>query len=328
MARLQTSYTGIALENPLVVAACSLSARVDTAKALQDAGAGALVIKSLFEEQILHERGELEAALAVGAESFPEALSYFPSLTHAEAAEHVLWVRTLRDAVTLPLFGSLNAVSAGKWVEYAGRLADAGVNGIELNTYAVQADPARTARDVESRLADIVAAVKDACKLPVTVKLSPFYTSLANVVSALEAAGADAVVLFNRFLQPEIDPDTQDVHNRMSWSTPDESRLPQRWIALLYGRVKLDLVGNTGAADGADVARYILAGARAVQVAGALYRNGPAHLAAMRDGLESWMNANGYADLDAFRGACSQAAFKGNPAVFERAQYVSFLLGQ
>jgi dihydroorotate dehydrogenase (fumarate) len=328
MTTLNTTYTGIALETPLVVAACSLSGKIDTIKALQDAGAGALVIKSLFEEQILHERGELEAALETGAERFPEALSYFPNLSHAEAAEHVMWVRKTRDAVTMPLFASLNAVSAGKWVEYARRLADTGVNGIELNPYAVEADPAYTAAEVETRLAEIVSDVKDACKLPVAVKLSPFYTCLANVVSTLEAAGADAVVLFNRFLQPEIDPETQSVAIRMSWSTSAESRLPQRWIALLHGRVTLDLVGNTGAADGADVARYILAGAQAVQVAGALCRNGPAHLTAMRDALAAWMADKGYADLDAFRGACSQSAFRGNPAVFERAQYVNFLLGR
>jgi dihydroorotate dehydrogenase (fumarate) len=297
-------------------------------KAVEEAGAGALVIKSLFEEQILHERGELEEALSVGGESFSEALNYFPRLEHAGAKEHLIWVKKAREAVTMPLFASLNAVSPGTWVEYAKALAETGVDGIELNTYAVQADLRRNAEEVEARLSELVAAVKDTCGIPVAVKLSPFYTVLPNVVRRLDDAGADALILFNRFLQPDIDVEAGRPVNKMTWSTQEEMRLPLRWIGLLFGYTKADLIGNTGAWRGTDLARYILAGAVAVQVAGAVCRNGAAHITQMLDELDNWMNAKGYADLAAFRGKCSQAEVKANPLVFERAQYVDFLLGQ
>lgn len=328
MASLTTTYTGIELKNPLVVAACSLSGNIDSIKAVEEAGAGAMVIKSLFEEQILHERGTLEEALDVGAETFAESITYFPRLSHADAREHVMWVKKARDAVKMPLFASLNAISAGTWVEYAKQLADTGVNGIELNAYAVEADPSRTARDIEGRLMDLVSAVKYACTLPIAVKLSPFYTSVANVVHNLDSAGADAVVLFNRFLQPDIDPDTQQLVNPMTWSTPREMKLPLRWIALLYGRVKLDLIGNTGVEKGTDLARFLLAGATAVQVAGVLCQTGIGHITRMLSDLDAWMAEKGYTELAAFRGRCSQAEFKGDPAIFERAQYVDFLMRQ
>ncbi|MBN1557814.1 MAG: dihydroorotate dehydrogenase-like protein [Lentisphaerae bacterium] len=326
MASLKTVYTGVALENPLVVAACSLSSKVDTIKAVADAGAGGLVIKSLFEEQILHERGELEKALNIGAEKFAESVTYFPQLEHAGAEEHLMWIRKTRRAVKMPLFASLNAVSPGNWIAYARQLEETGVDGIELNTYAVEADPERDAADIEKRLGDLVAGVTESVSVPVTVKMSPFYTCFAHVARRMETAGADGLVLFNRFLQPDIDPDTEKPFSKMTWSTPREMMLPMRWIGLLYGRTGMDLIGNTGAARGTDLAKYILAGATAVQAAGALLQSGIAQISNMLQDLEQWMDGKGYADLQAFRGKCSQAEFKVNPAVYERAQYVDFIL--
>jgi len=325
MADLSTSYMGIPLGNPVVVSACSLSGSMDNLKQIEQFGAGGLVIKSLFEEQILHEMGDLDEMLSVGSDAFAESLSYFPKLQHGEAREHLMWMEEARRAVRTPLFGSLNAVTPGKWVEYARQMSETGVDGIELNVYAVESDLTRDAAAVERRLMETFEAVSAAVTLPIAVKLAPYYTSVGNVVQQLDRRGARAAVLFNRFLQPDIDPETEALLSKMNWSRAEDMRLPLRWIALLYGKVNLDLAGSTGVSDAADVARYILAGAAVVQVAGALYRNGLSHLAALVSGLASWMDRKGHARLADVRGRVSQREFKGNAFAFERFQYHSIL---
>jgi len=328
MSELSTTYMGIPLQNPIVVAASSFSSNIDRIRQIEDLGAGALVIKSLFEEQIRYESKKMEEALAVGAESFAEALSYMPMLEHSGARQHVLWVERTRAAVKMPLIASVNAVTGGGWVEYARQLADAGVNGLELNVYAVEADAERTGAEVEQRLYETVESVRAAVKLPLAVKLSPFYTATANVVAGLQQRGADGVVLFNRFLQPDINVRMEAIRRHMTLSRAEDARLPLRWIALLYGRVDLDLIANTGVDQPEDVIKYLLAGAQAVQVAGALYRHGLPHIGVLRDGLAAWMQEKGYKSLADFRGKVSQKASRSSLYDFERAQYVDFLLSQ
>jgi len=327
MVDLKTSYMGIPLSSPLVVAASSISSLTDRIVLAEQAGAGALVIRSLFEEQIQFDALRLQDSLAVGGESYSEAMSYFPKMRHGEADEHVMWVEKARKAVKMPLIASLNAVSPGTWTKYARQLEGSGVSGLELNVYAIETNPRKNAVEIEKDLYETVASVKKEVKIPVAVKLSPFYTSMANVAAGLEQAGASALVLFNRFLQPDIDPATESATSEMVYSTPDELRLPLRWVALLYGRTRADLALSTGVHSGADAAKALLAGATVVQVASSLLKNGIPYLSTMLRQLEGWMDEKGYAKPADFRGKLSQKQ-TADPFIFERAQYVKLLLAQ
>jgi dihydroorotate dehydrogenase (fumarate) len=327
MADLSTTYMGIRLKNPLVVAASSISGMIDRVKLAEQAGAGALVIRSLFEEQILFDSMKFEEALSVGSESFAESLSYFPKMKHGEADEHLMWVEKTKKAVSMPVIASLNAVSAGAWTKYARQLEGVGVDGLELNVYAVAADIGKPGAAIEAELFDVVDAVRREVRLPIAVKLSPFYTSTANVAAELGRRGANALVLFNRFLQPDIDPQAEALHSEMVLSRPEELKLPLRWIALLYGRVQPDLALSTGAHSGLDVAKALLAGATVVQTASALIQNGVPYLSTMLRELEGWMGEKGYQAVSEFRGKLSQKQAL-DPSAFERAQYVKLLMAQ
>ncbi|NIS83421.1 MAG: dihydroorotate dehydrogenase-like protein [Anaerolineales bacterium] len=327
MADLKTTFMGIELETPILVAASTISSYIDRIKAAEGAGAGALVIRSLFEEQILFDAMRMEEDMAVGADIFPEALSYFPELKHGDADEHLMWIEKTRAEVKMPLIASLNAISPGAWTKYAKQLENTGVNGLELNVYAVVTDSAKSAADVEKSLYDIVGAVLSEVKIPVAVKLSPFYTSTVNVAAELDKRGVNALVLFNRFLQPDIDPQSETLLNEMVYSSPQEIKIPLRWVALLYGRIKADLALNTGVHSGLDVAKAILAGATVVQTASALLQNGIPYISTMLRELEGWMTEHGYDRLEDFRGKMSQREID-DPFAFERAQYVKLLLSQ
>lgn len=327
MRDLSTTYMGIPLKTPIVVAASTLSHRVERVKMAEDVGAGALVISSLFEEQIQLEQQRFEERLAVGADSFPEALSYFPAIEPSQADEHLMWVEKTRAAVAMPLLASLNAVSPGSWVHYARQLEQTGVDGLELNVYAVATDLARPGTEIEKELYEIVESVKAEVKIPVAVKLSPFYTSAVNVAAELDRRGVDALVLFNRFLQPTIDIQTESLHNEMVYSTPYELKLPLRWIALLYGRLKADLAITSGVHTGSDAIRALLGGATVVQVASTLFRHGIPYISTMLRDLDAWMAEKGYESLAEFRGKVSQKNCE-DPYAFERAQYVNLLLSQ
>ncbi len=327
MTSLKTTYMGIDIDSPLVIAASSISSYIDRIKLAEQAGAGLLVIRSLFEEQIQMEAQRFEESLSVGAEIYPEALSYYPDIEHGDADEHLMWVEKTRAETELPLIASLNAISLESWTKYAKQLESTGVQGLELNVYSIAANPKRKAQDVEKELYEIVEAVKGEVDVPVSIKLSPYYSSMANVAAELSKRGADALVLFNRFLQPDIDPLTEEMKHEMVYSTSQEMRLPLRWVGLLYGRIDSELALNTGVHSGHDAAKALLAGAQVVQVASALLQNGIPFLSTMLRELEGWMAEHEYEQLADFRGTMSQKEV-ADPLAFERAQYVKLLLGQ
>jgi dihydroorotate dehydrogenase (fumarate) len=327
MTNFKTTYMGIPLETPIVVAASSISSYTDRIEMAEKAGAGALVIRSLFEEQIMMDALKLEDELSVGSEVFAEALSYFPGIKHGDADEHLMWVEKARKAVDMPLIASLNAVTPGAWIKYAQQLEGVGVNGLELNVYAVATNPERTAEEIEQELYDIVESVCAQVSIPVSVKLSPFYTSPLNVMHELDKRGVHAVVLFNRFLQPDIDPNSETLNNEMVFSSPEEIKVPLRHIALLYGRVSADLAITSGVHSGLDVAKAILAGATVAQTASVLLKNGIPYLSTMLRELQGWMEERGYDSLEDFRGKLSQRE-ADDPFLFERAQYVKLLMDQ
>ncbi len=327
MTDLSTSYMGIPLKNPIVVAASTISSMVDRVKKAEEVGASALVIRSLFEEQIQYEQQRFEEDLAVGSYNYAEALSYYPNIEYGQADEHLMWVEKTRKAVEMPLFASLNAVSPGSWVKYAKQLENTGVDGLELNVYAVATDLAKAGAEIEKELYDVVEGVKAEVGIPVSVKLSPFYTSTANVAAELDKRGVEALVLFNRFLQPTIDIETESLENEMVYSDPYEMKLPLRWIALLYGRIKADLAITTGVHTGADAIQALLGGATVVQLASTLFLNGLPYISTILRDMEAWMGEKGYDSVDEFRGKVSQENCEA-PFAFERAQYVKLLLDQ
>ena len=327
MADLATTYMGVPISSPVVVAACSVSAQVESIQRAEAAGAGALVIKSLFEEQIMAESIKLESQEQLSGDHFAESLTYFPPLEHAGPAEHMMWVEKSRQAVKMPLIGSISAITDGTWVDYAKQMQNAGVDGLELNVYAVQTDIDRSGSEVEAELFETVARVLDAVSIPVAVKLAPFYSSVTNVVAELDRLGVKGLVLFNRFLQPDIDPDSETLRNAMDLSRPEEMRLSLRYVALLHGRVGADLIANTGVHSGTAVVRQLLAGAQAVQVASVLYAHDIDYIKTLNEGIEYWMDSKDYATVDDFRGNLSQEDVP-DPFAFERAQYVELLLQQ
>jgi dihydroorotate dehydrogenase (fumarate) len=327
MPDLKTTYMGIPLRSPIVVGASSVSAMVDRIKMAEQVGAGALVIRSLFEEQIKFDALLLEESLSVGAESQPEARTYFPNIKHGEAKEHLMWVEKARKAVTFPLLASLNAVTPGAWTDYARQLEETGIDGLELNVYSVAADTRRAGTAIEDALYEVVEAVRQQIKIPLAVKLSPFYTSVAHVAAELDRRGAAGLVLFNRFLQPSIDPATETLTSEMVLSNPEEIKLPLRWTALLYGRIRAEIALSTGAHSGLDAAKALLAGATVVQTASAVIKYGLPYVSTMLRQLEEWMAEKGYASIGEFRGKLSQK-HATDPSTFERAQYMRLLLSQ
>jgi dihydroorotate dehydrogenase (fumarate) len=328
MADLSTTYMGVQMKNPLVVAASSISNYVDKVKRAEESGAGGLVIRSLFEEQIQHDEMTMADCLERAAYISPEIQSgFYPPVESGGPREHLMWVEKTRHAVSMPIFASLNAVSPGAWTSYAKQLEETGVNGLEVNYYVVATDPDVPGSDLEKALLDIVASVTAEVSIPVAVKLSPYYTSTPHIVRELEKRGAGAVVMFNRFLQPDIDVDEEALTSEMVLSTPLEMKVPLRWVALLYGRTKMDLVLNTGVHEGRDIVKAILAGAAVVQTASALLQNGLPYLSTMLLQLQGWMEEKGYNTLAEFRGKVSQQNID-DAFGFERAQYLRLLMAQ
>ena len=324
---LATNYMGLELRNPLIASPSPLSHTVDGIRRLVDAGVGAVVLSSLFEEQ-LREEAELNARLAdAGTESFAESLSYFPSAVEEDPGprRHLSLLERAAAAVDVPVIASLNGVTLGGWTEYARAMQDAGASAIELNIYYLPGAPSTPGRDVEQRYLDVLQRVKGAVTVPVAVKLGPYFSSAGEIALRLDDAGADALVLFNRFLQPDIDLETlAAVPSSVALSSPVEAGLPRTWIALLRGRVRAALAATTGVEDHADVAKYLLAGADVVMTASALLRHGPEHATVLLDGLSAWMTRKGFQSVDELRGMLSVPADTDADA-YERAGYVTGL---
>jgi dihydroorotate dehydrogenase (fumarate) len=295
---------GLGLRNPLVASASPLSQTVDGVRRLADAGVGAVVLYSLFEEQIRREAEETARIVDAQSESFAESLSYFPSAAEDAAGprRYLSLLERAAAAADVPVIGSINGVTPGGWVEYARAMQESGAAAIELNIYYLPGDATVPGRDVEQRHLDVLAGVKEAVTVPVAVKLGPFFSSTGEMALRLDEAGADALVLFNRFFQPDIDPDALAVRPGVTLSGPEEARLPRTWIALLHGRVRCSLAGTTGVETAADVAKYLLAGADVVMTASALLRHGPEYAVALLDGLAGWMRSKGFSTVDELRG--------------------------
>jgi dihydroorotate dehydrogenase (fumarate) len=326
MADLTTEYLGLRLPSPLVLASSALSNRIENLEAAEGHGAGAVVLRSLFEEQIEAANTELEESSQRFSESNPEARTYFPP-QRVGPHEYLSLLQRAKKAVRIPVIASLNCCAPGSWTGYARQIADAGADALEVNVYAVEADPSLPGSEVERRYVEAVAGIKAAVKIPVAVKLSPYFTSLANVVAQLEQTGVAGVVLFNRFLQPDISLERMAPASVMSLSSPSEALLPLRWIGLLYGRVRLDLAASTGVHDSAGALKQLLAGATVVQLASTLSRNGVPHLGKVLNGIEEWMERRGHSSIEEFRGTLSQKQIS-DPGAFERAQYVHLILSQ
>ncbi len=320
---LRTQYLGLKLRNPLVASASPLAGTPDGVRALADAGVAAVVLPSLFEEELRREAG-LDAALAdAGTDSFPESLSYFPAEAETEPGprRYLSLIQRAVAAVDVPVIASLNGVTTGGWTDYASALEDAGAAAIELNVYHLPGDPLVPGRDVEQRLVEVLTTVKAVVGIPVVVKLSPYFSSPGEMALRLDRVGADGLVLFNRFLQPDIDPETLSVTRGFGLSARDEGRLPRAWIARLAGQVHASLAGSTGVTDATDVVAYLLAGADVVMTTSALLRNGPGYAGTLLDELDSWLHRKGFEDVAAVRGKLAVGAGPGS----ERAGYVSAL---
>ena len=323
---LRTSYLGLELRSPLVASPSPLTGELDGLKRLEAAGVGAVVLPSLFEEQLTHDQLELDRLLETTSDHVGEAQSYFPDLQDYNTGPwtYLDHIEQAKRALSVPVIASLNGITPGGWVGHAKRMRDAGADAIELNLYTVATDPRVGAAELEARYLDRVADVRSAVSLPLAVKLSPFFTALANFAVRVEAAGADGLVLFNRFYQPDLDLDTLDVVPRLVLSTSEELRLPLRWIAILYGRVGTSLAATTGVHTGLDTAKVLLAGADVAMMTSALLRNGPDHLRPVETRLRDWMDGHGYETLDQLRGRASQRTVP-DPATFERANYIRTL---
>ena len=288
---LTTDYMGLQLRNPLVASASPLSYTLEGVRRLAASGVGAIVLFSLFEEQLREEEARRARIVEGPAESFPEALDYVPAFVKEDAgpARYLDLLERATAAVDIPVIASLNGVTPEGWTDYARAMQDAGAAAIELNVYYLPGDPDTSGRDVEQRHIEILARVKDVVSVPVAVKLSPYFSSFGEIALRLDEAGADALVLFNRFLQPDIDAEALAIVPRVTLSSPADAALPRTWIALLHGRVRAALAASTGIEDPADVAAYLLAGADVVMTASALLRHGSEHAAVLLDGLTTWM---------------------------------------
>ncbi len=323
---LYTDYMGLNLRNPLVASASPLSQTVDGIRRLSDSGVGAVVLFSLFEEQLRRNATEQARIVETGTESFAEALSYLPANAEhtAGARRYLSLLERAADKVDVPLIGSLNGCTPGGWVEYARAMQEAGASAIELNIYYVPGDPSLSGRDVEQRHIEILTAVKAEVTVPVAVKLSPHFSSTGNLALRLDAAGADGLVLFNRFLQPDIDAETLAVLPTLDLSIPAEARLPRTWIALLRQRVRASLAATTGVETAADVVKYLLAGADVVMTASALLRHGPGYAGTLLDGLIEWIGRKGFGSIAELRGL--RAVPAGIELTgYQRSGYVSVL---
>ena len=327
MTDLTTNYLGLKLNNPLVASASPLSEKVETAQKLEEAGVSALVVYSLFEEQV---RNRTQADLHTeeyNKNSFAEALSYFPNhgVYISEPEKYLKQIGNLKDNLSIPVIGSLNGTGPGEWTEYAKMIEDMGADAIELNTYFLNNNPDVSAADIEQKYLELVAEIKKGIDIPLAVKLSPFFSSLPNFAKMLKDAGADGLVLFNRFYQPDFDLEELEVSPNLHLSTSEELRLPLRWIAILKDKVDIDLALTSGVHTAEDMVKGLLAGANAVMSASALLKHGPMYAKVLLDDFEAWMVEKEYDSVAQMQGSMAQGKV-ADPDAFERANYMKELL--
>jgi dihydroorotate dehydrogenase (fumarate) len=323
MIDLSTHYLGMTLNTPLVPSASPLSQEISSIRRLEDAGASAVVLYSLFEEQLRQESYELDHHLRAGTESFTEATSFFPELHefHLGPEGYLNHIRQAKESVNVPIIASLNGTTVGGWIDYAKQIQQAGADALECNIYWIVTDPAVTSSQVEQQYVDIVAAVKSAISIPVAVKISPFFSNLANMAQRLDGAGADGIVMFNRFYQPDINLTDMEVTPNVLLSTAQALRLPLTWVGILYARVRASLAATGGIHEPEDVIKLLMAGANVTMVCSTLLRNGISHLRYLEQGMREWMESHEYESVRQMQGSMSQLKCS-DPSAFERAQYM------
>jgi dihydroorotate dehydrogenase (fumarate) len=323
---LSTTYLGLKLKNPIVPSSSPLMENIDNIKWMEDAGAGAIVLHSLFEEQFIRESESLDQGLEKGTYSFAEALTYLPDLEAYNLGPegYLEHIRSAKAAVHIPVIASLNGVSVGGWVKYAHQIEQAGADAIELNMYYIASNPEQTAAQVEDMYLDLVRQVKATVHIPTTIKLSPYISAFSNFARKLDEAGADGLVLFNRFYQPDFDLENLEIVSDLVLSTSDELRLRLLWIATLYGTVKADLAVTGGVHTAEDVLKSMMAGAKIAMMASALLKNGIEHISNVLDDLEKWMDKHEYISIEQMQGSMSQKSV-AHSALLERANYIKVL---
>jgi dihydroorotate dehydrogenase (fumarate) len=323
---LTTNYLGMLLKNPIVASSSPLSHSVDSIRRLEDAGAAAVVMYSLFEEQIGFDSYYIDHHLTQGIDSYAESISYFPDMQSYNIGpdEYLNLIRKAKETVSIPIIGSLNGTSVGGWTDYAGLIEEAGADALELNVYYLPANTAVKGNDVEALYLDILGAVREVVTIPVAIKLSPFFSSVANMASCLSEQGADGLVLFNRFYQPDFDLENLEVAPRLVLSNSNELRLPLRWVAILYGRVNADLAITSGVHTSQDVVKGLMAGAKVTMMASELLQNGVRRIGQVLNEVVTWLNEHEYESVTQMIGAMSQKHC-AEPAAFERANYMKTL---
>ena len=328
MADLSTTYLGLKLRSPLVASASPLSQEVDSIRRLEDAGAAAVVLYSIFEEQFRQESAELDHRLSANKESSAEALTYFPEPSEFRIGPegYLEHIRKAKKAVNIPIIASLNGTTVTGWTKYAKQIEEAGAAAIECNLYAIPSDPDLSGMDIEQHYLDVLKTVKAAVKIPVAIKLSPFFSNLANMAKRFDQAGADGLVLFNRFYQPDINLDELEIQPHVLLSTPQAMRLPLTWIGILYGRLRANLAATSGIHGPEDVVKLLMVGADVTMLCSTLLRNGINHLRYIEDGLKHWMEQHEYDSVQQMKGSMSQLRCP-DPSAFERAQYMKAVRG-
>ncbi len=326
MIDLKATYLGLNLKSPLVASASVLSKKLENIRKMEDTGLGAVVLYSLFEEEVDHESIELNYFLNRGTESFPEAITYFPDLNNytLQAEKYINLIREAKKSVSIPVIASLNGVSTGGWVKYARRIEEAGADALELNLYYVASDAQIDGQNLERAYLDVINAIRAEIQIPLAVKLSPFFTSLPNFLQKISQAGVRGAVLFNRFYQPDLEIESLEVQPHLELSASSDLLLPLRWIAISHGRLPLDMALSSGVHNGRDMVKAIMAGASVVMVASELVAKGIPRAAEMLQEFEQWIMKHDYASVNEIRGILSQKNV-ASPAVFERANYMKAL---
>ncbi|MHB1254251.1 MAG: dihydroorotate dehydrogenase-like protein [Candidatus Humimicrobiaceae bacterium] len=325
MAALKTKYMGIDLKNPIIIGASNLSDNIENARKLEDAGAAAIVYKSLFEEQIELENLQIREQIEEYSERHAEMVNIFPKFKDAGPVEHLLKLKKLRQALKIPLIASINAVSKENWVDFAKKIEKTGVDGIELNFYSVPSNINKTSVDIEKEQIDILKSIKNKISIPYSVKLSFFYSNTLNIVCGMDKEGVDGFVLFNKLFQPEIDIENVKYYYPHAYTCEHENKLPMRWAGLAYDNIKGDICSSTGIYTGKDVIKMLLSGAACTQSVSAIYKYGASHISNMLNEINNWMDKNGYKEIDDFKGKLSKKNVK-DPFFYERAQYIDILL--